>query len=462
MILDGRAAQRESMTPAQQARRLRRCGRRVLDGLRLVEDDVVELVLDQSRRVAPERAVGRQHQVVVGQPGGVARLAGVIEDAQPGREARRLVGPVEDERSRHDRHRRAAAVAGGAPRLEQRQHHDGLAESHVVGEAPAEPELPQEREPAERVALIVAKLAAEGRRRIERAHAGELRQLGAGARELLVHPHRRLRLEQRVEQRGLRRAVAHVIAGSLAERRDPRVAAQPFLRHQPAGAIVQQHRRLAAAQGGEQLGDRGRPAVAEIDAAMELEPVDAGLDLHVEGSRGAERASFRLDVPAFLDQGTDRGRKSLDRDRQRRVAAVGVPRLVKAEAVEPLQQRPLGLRTAADQAPAIGIVAADLGAGGDDRTARSRTGSPHPAPRACRAPAAAPIAPSGSAAAAARRSRRSAGPRGGPPDRLATPPWSRPATVRRRPAESPGPSAAARRARRTRPRDRAARPGRRR
>ena len=78
VVLDRRARQREAMVPAQQARRLRRFGVRVLDRLRLVEDHVVRLDLAQEDGVLAQHAVGRDQQVDAREPasqGGRARGA---------------------------------------------------------------------------------------------------------------------------------------------------------------------------------------------------------------------------------------------------------------------------------------------------------------------------------------------------------------------------------------------------
>ena len=108
MVFDGRPGERQAMTPAQHARRLGRCGRRILDGLRFIENHVVELVFGEPRGVTPQRPVGGEHEVVVGDGGRRSRVAGVVEHAQIGRETRRLVHPVVDQRSRHDGNRRVA------------------------------------------------------------------------------------------------------------------------------------------------------------------------------------------------------------------------------------------------------------------------------------------------------------------------------------------------------------------
>ena len=105
-------------------------------------------------------------------------------------------------RARHDDERgRARFAVGAQPRSSQRQDHDGLAQPHVVGEASAEAEPAQEREPAERLALIVAQLPGERRRGVERRDAAERLQLVARAGERFVDLDRGLRRERRVEQR---------------------------------------------------------------------------------------------------------------------------------------------------------------------------------------------------------------------------------------------------------------------
>ena len=60
----------------------------VLDRLRFVENDVVELDLGQLGDVGAEGAVGGDDQVVVGErlAEGVAAGAGVVENAEPGGE----------------------------------------------------------------------------------------------------------------------------------------------------------------------------------------------------------------------------------------------------------------------------------------------------------------------------------------------------------------------------------------
>jgi hypothetical protein len=113
VVFDGRSAQREAVPCPQQPRRLCRRARRVLDRLRFVENDVLERDLRQVRRVATHRAVRRQHQVVLDQlvPQRLAPGAGVLEHPQSGREPRRLLSPVEDQRPRSHHQRRGPRVA---------------------------------------------------------------------------------------------------------------------------------------------------------------------------------------------------------------------------------------------------------------------------------------------------------------------------------------------------------------
>jgi hypothetical protein len=193
------------MTAAQNARRFGRRGRRVLYRLGFIQDHVVELVLGETRRIAPQRSVRGEDEVVVADRSRRSRLAGVVEYAQARCEPRRLVHPVVDQRPGNDSNRcsRRIRFSRHAAVLEQGQHHNGLAEAHVIGQASSESKPAEERKPPERELLIVAQAPAKRRRRGHGANAVELRQLRAGPRERVVDAHRGLRFEQRVEKRGL-------------------------------------------------------------------------------------------------------------------------------------------------------------------------------------------------------------------------------------------------------------------
>ncbi len=64
MIFDRRTAHRQAIVSPEQAHGLGRLGAGILDGLRLIEHDVIELHVLQSQGVAAQRAVGGQDKVV--------------------------------------------------------------------------------------------------------------------------------------------------------------------------------------------------------------------------------------------------------------------------------------------------------------------------------------------------------------------------------------------------------------
>jgi hypothetical protein len=83
----------------QQAAGLGRLAGGILDRLRLVEHDVVELRLAEIDDVAAERAVGRDHDVLIRQAvaGVLAAVSRVVEHPQARGEPPRLLDPVEHE-----------------------------------------------------------------------------------------------------------------------------------------------------------------------------------------------------------------------------------------------------------------------------------------------------------------------------------------------------------------------------
>ena len=111
----------------------------VLDRLRLVEHDVVELRLPVGDDVTPQRAVGCEDEIVLGQRRRLAdpRIAGVVEHPQRGRELAGLLHPVEDEALGHDDERGpmgdAAVAEQSLPPHEHRQDLDRLAEADAAG-----------------------------------------------------------------------------------------------------------------------------------------------------------------------------------------------------------------------------------------------------------------------------------------------------------------------------------------
>ena len=102
-VLERRAGEQEPAAAAQGAQRLGGLRAAVLQVLRLVGQDEVELHRLEQDLIARERAVGSDDEVVrpeilPGQPAG----AMVDEDPQVRREARRLAPPVFHQRGRAD------------------------------------------------------------------------------------------------------------------------------------------------------------------------------------------------------------------------------------------------------------------------------------------------------------------------------------------------------------------------
>ncbi len=114
--------------------------------------------------VAAHGAVGGQHEAGVG----AARGTGRVEVARPppwkrrtrdpGGEAADLGLPVAEQAGRADDQGRARRRRGSVPVQVQRDEGDGLAQSHVVGQAAAEAEAGQRGQPGQAVPLVVPQL----------------------------------------------------------------------------------------------------------------------------------------------------------------------------------------------------------------------------------------------------------------------------------------------------------------
>ena len=191
--------------------------------------------------------------------------------------------------------------AGVAAAVEERQHHHGLAKAHVVGQAPAEVEAAQELEPAESLALILAQRPAKRRRRVGGSDAAKTLQLGADVFEQLVVHNRGLRRQQRIEKGGLRSSEPDRVTLGLSESGNRGITAQPLLREQAYATVVEYDDVFAAGYRREELREGRRPAVAEIDVAVQIEPVDPRRHLQLHADRRPERPAFRLDAPALVD-----------------------------------------------------------------------------------------------------------------------------------------------------------------
>ena len=283
----------------------------------------------------------------------------MVEDAELRREASGLLLPVEDERPRHhdQRRRGSAAFPGGGPqlaaRLQQGEHLDGLAQAHVVGQAAAEAELPEEVEPAEAVALIAAELALEPGRRVRGRDALELAQPLARLLEPLVESRLGLLGQQDVEQADLRPPEPEVIPLRRAHPGQGHVLLQPLLRQQAEAAVAQRHEVLAAPQGREQGGER-HLLIAEGRPAVQLEPVDPGRHLDPEVARLAVQLPLGLDAPALLEEGP-RGFRQVACEQLQGLALAVVGPAVEADLLEPGREGPLGRRVAQQQPSLVGL-----------------------------------------------------------------------------------------------------------
>ena len=175
VVLDRRAGERDAVGGGERAGGARLLGLGVLDVLGLVEHDrgpadgpeVLEVT--QQQRVArdDDGMLARRLQERLSP---AAAHAVVDERLQGRREALRLALPVADDRSRtHDE--RGPLVARASLGEQQAEGLDGLAETHVVGQARAEAPGPEERQP--RVAALLVRpqgrLQAGRRRQVSKA-----------------------------------------------------------------------------------------------------------------------------------------------------------------------------------------------------------------------------------------------------------------------------------------------------
>src|SRR4029434_5357615 len=103
MVLYRRAAQSQTMISAEQTSGFSGESPGILDRLGFVENAVVEPQIFELQRIAPQRTVRRQHNVIAIEV--VSRLqprtACVLEHAQLGREARRFGLPVKHQTAWH-------------------------------------------------------------------------------------------------------------------------------------------------------------------------------------------------------------------------------------------------------------------------------------------------------------------------------------------------------------------------
>ena len=241
--------------------------------------------------------------------------------------------------------------------IEERQHHHGLAQPHVIGQATAKPELAEKVQPAKALALIGPQAAGESVGRIGGNDAAEPAERFTRAREALVPSRRWLRGEQRIEKSHLAATETEMISAGVAKRGDGPIAHEPVLRQHADRSIPERHVFVASLQRGEQRRQAGL-FITKPDRAVQLEPVDARAHLHVERAGDTMTTTICLDVPAFRKQRVNRrGERGL-RDIELGPAGVALLCRHRAESGrgEPRAQRPLGIHVTVNDEPPRRIV----------------------------------------------------------------------------------------------------------
>ena len=309
-----------------------------------------------SHDVAPQRAVGRQDDVPVGQRPRLFEpcIAGVVEHPQLGREFLRLLDPVEDEALRHDDERRPVGDLPGAGHDlsadEHGEHLDRLAEAHVVGEAAAQAHAFEKGEPAEPLALIMPQRALKSLGLVLGLRPFAAGEFVADLLEGLVDLRPRLSGKQRVEQGHLDASVPQPAIVLRGQRRHRLELRRKALGQNADRAVGQFHRAVTPGDGLEQGRHFGGHA-AKIDRARQFEPVNAAR--HVPGhAPGRSVATARhLHGPAGgrerRHRGVEPGPRNLHVMGDDSGVVVASPRRDHAVARQQRQRVPLGRPVAA-------------------------------------------------------------------------------------------------------------------
>ena len=208
VVLDGCAAQGQPVLGLEQGDGLGRLRGDILDVLRLVEDDVVELVLEQLLDVVAHQGVCGEHQLALECLVQVALRAIIDGERQLWGKPLQLVLPVEQQAAGHHQQRRALDLG-----VDACQHGDGLqslAQAHVIGQAAAQVVLIEVVEPLDTLLLIVAQRGID----LTKLHAllGQvvepLKHAVGALGHLAAHPLAQHRLDLgQVEERDLHLAV---------------------------------------------------------------------------------------------------------------------------------------------------------------------------------------------------------------------------------------------------------------
>ncbi len=144
------------------------CEAVVLDGVGLVEDDVVELLVQQFLRVAEEDGIGGDDEIAMPEDGIVFLPVRALEgdDAQGGGELLRLFLPVRHDALRGEDETREIGATVRLFKVQVTERLHGFAQAHVVGEDSAEALFAEERQPLESVLLVGAQAREESLRRL--------------------------------------------------------------------------------------------------------------------------------------------------------------------------------------------------------------------------------------------------------------------------------------------------------
>ena len=277
MVLHRGTGEGQALASLQAPRGGGRLARGVLDGLGLVEDHQVEVDLRELGLVSAEGAVGREEDVR--RLGAVQCLqavgARVVHDPEVGGEALGLGAPVEDHRAGRDHERGPALFAAPCSVQEVGEDLDRLAETHVIREAAAQPQVAELLQPAKPLALVGAEFADERLGLVHGHGGGGFAQEGAKVGEGLVHLHRvegGLALEQRREDPALLLAEADLAVLGLSHLQEL-PAGGPVLGEQAAGAVGEGDELGAALRRRQERGERDLLAL-ERHVPVQVEPVD--------------------------------------------------------------------------------------------------------------------------------------------------------------------------------------------
>ena len=218
---------------------------------------------------------------------------------------------------------------------------------------PPKPNSLEEVEPAEALALIAAELAVEPGRRVRGLDALELAEPLADLLEPLVESRLGLLGQQGVEQADLRPPEPEVVPLRRAQPGEGHVLLEPLLRQQAEAAVAQRHEVSPRLRAASKVGQRHLLA-AEVDPAVQLEPVDAGRHLELELARLAVQLPLGLDAPALLEEGP-RGLRQVACEQLQGLALAVVGPAVEADLLEPGREGPLGRRVAQQQPSLVGL-----------------------------------------------------------------------------------------------------------